>query len=83
MSTNKSAHTPGPWAVAMRVNAHRIVACVNACEGIADPAELRAQRDELLAALRGLLDDPYLRDPINADRMAPARAAIARAERGQ
>lgn len=32
-------------------DADRIVACVNACAGIADPAELRAQRDELLAAL--------------------------------
>lgn len=37
------------------VNAARIVACVNACEGMVDPAaeiaELKAQRDELLAAL--------------------------------
>lgn len=35
-------------------NAKRIVACVNACEGIDDPANLRRQRDELLAALHGL-----------------------------
>ena len=32
-------------------NADRIVACVNACAGIEDPAELRRQRDELLDAL--------------------------------
>lgn len=37
-----------------KANAHRIVACVNACAGIADPADLRRQRDELLAALHGL-----------------------------
>lgn len=38
-----------------RANANRIVACVNACAGMADPASeiaaLKAQRDELLAAL--------------------------------
>lgn len=32
-------------------NAARIVACVNACAGIADPTALRAQRDALLEAL--------------------------------
>ena len=32
-------------------NARRIVACVNACEGIDDPADLRQQRDDLLVAL--------------------------------
>jgi hypothetical protein len=31
---------------------NRIVACVNACEGIEDPADLRKQRDELLEALK-------------------------------
>ena len=38
-----------------RANARRIVTCVNACAGMADPAaeiaELKRQRDELLAAL--------------------------------
>ena len=38
-------------------NADRIVACVNACAGIEDPAELRRQRDELLEALENLLND--------------------------
>jgi len=33
-----------------RANMARIVACVNACAGIADPAALRQQRDDLLAA---------------------------------
>lgn len=32
-------------------NAARIVECVNACEGIENPADLRKQRDELLKAL--------------------------------
>lgn len=36
-------------------NARRIVACVNACAGMADPAKeiakLKAERDELLAAM--------------------------------
>ena len=38
-----------------RANAKRIVTCVNACAGMADPAaeiaELKRQRDELLAVL--------------------------------
>lgn len=33
----------------------RIVACVNACEGIKDPIGLRQQRDELLEALESLV----------------------------
>lgn len=32
-------------------NAQRIVACVNACEGIGDPAAFRRQYDEMLEAL--------------------------------
>jgi hypothetical protein len=39
-----------------QADARRIAACWNACEGIADPAELRAQRDELLAALRAFAE---------------------------
>ena len=58
----------------IEANAARIVACVNACAGMTDPAaEIKALRD----ALKGLLADKYLADPINADRMAPARAALA------
>jgi hypothetical protein len=37
----------------------------------------------MLAALKELLADKYLADPINADRMARTRAAIAKAERGE
>lgn len=79
-------------------NATRLVACVNACAGMTDPAqeiaalrarsnnvpamcaEVEKQRAEIKAlrdALEGLLADKYLADPINADRMAPARAALA------
>lgn len=36
-------------------NSQRIIACVNACEGIADPAELRKQRDELLATCKTMI----------------------------
>jgi len=42
-------------------------------------AGLIAAAPELLAALQELLTDKYLRDPINKDRMAKARAAIAKA----
>jgi hypothetical protein len=60
----------------------RIVACVNACAGIADPADLRKQRDELLAAINelvGVIEDGYLPLP-NGTIMSEARAAIANAE---
>lgn len=42
-------------------------------------AQLIAAAPELLAALQELLTDKYLSDPINKDRMAKARAAIAKA----
>ncbi len=43
-------------------------------------ANLIATAPEMLAALKELLADKYLADPINADRMARTRAAIAKAE---
>lgn len=59
--------------------AARIVACVNACAGLSDPAaQIKALRD----ALAGLIADKYLSDPINADRMAPAREALANFSKG-
>lgn len=40
-----------------RENETRIVACVNACAGIDDPADLRRQRDELLQVLKEVNDN--------------------------
>lgn len=37
-------------------DAARIVACVNACEGIEDPADLRKQRDELLERSKNFMN---------------------------
>lgn len=65
-----------PVEAEAEANARRIVACVNACEGIADPSVVR----ELLAALEGFLHaDP----DVFADELAAARAAIARANASQ
>lgn len=70
-------------------NAARIVACVNACAGMADPASeisaLKAQRDELLAACKAALGacglHPFVRAEI--DEVVPTlRSAIAKAEGG-
>lgn len=36
-------------------DAARIADCWNACEGIANPADLRLQRDELLAACKSII----------------------------
>ena len=43
-------------------------------------ANLIAAAPDLLAALRELCADKYLADPINADRMKNARAAISKVE---
>jgi len=42
--------------------------------------DMIAAAPDLLTALRGLLADGYLADPLNADRMAAARAAVALAD---
>lgn len=71
-------------------NAARIVACVNACEGMADPAaeiaKLRAQNAELLAALTEMVriwDGPRERAAVGfAAAVSTARAAIAKAQGG-
>lgn len=43
-------------------------------------ARLIAAAPEMLAALKGLLADKYLANPINDDRMAAAKEAVAKAE---
>ena len=70
-----------------RANADRIVSCVNACAGMDDPATdiaaLKAQRDELLAALQMALADhmtePYLH-PLRDGTIEAIKCAIASAE---
>lgn len=66
-------------------NSDRIVACVNACAGIADPAELRAQRDDLLAVCRMLsaIETCDKSVPVGfIEARSAADAAIAKAEGG-
>jgi hypothetical protein len=75
--------SPDPQCSGRAATAERIVACVNACEGIADPASLRAQRDELLAALREMLAHARTTRDRNAHAEGRALAAIARAESAQ
>ena len=86
------SHTPGPWHRNIPPATHyntiwsgrntHVVRIVR--DGLPD-AEVEANCNlvvaapDLLAALKGLLADPYLSDPINNDRMAPARAAVAAA----
>ena len=70
----------------------RIESCLNACAGIADPAALRRERDELLAALKGLLKESqwftkerqgqYGESYRPTDGEAESQAAILKAEGG-
>ena len=88
--------------IGMQANAARIVACVNACEGVDTEdlthgcyqkliekhvevcfakQDLEAQRDELLAALKGVLNVVNVRiDDPRIHQFDEARAAIAKAE---
>jgi len=88
-------HTPGPWHICEATRQPtfliRDVSGMALAEAFRpnnsramhiDPAlnaRLIASAPELLAALQNLLADKYLSDPINADRMAQARAAVAKA----
>ena len=89
-------HTPEPWNVGegphkrnrevFDGNGFLVADCRTCCkepETEKANARLIAAAPDMLEALRELLADPYLSDPINADRMTCARAAIAKAEGGQ
>ncbi len=91
----KTQHTPGPWKVSgknppmiyARAGLDIVAQCDSAGEMTRDQeaanARLIAAAPDLLAALLALLSDKYLADPINADRMAGAKAAIAKAAGSQ
>jgi hypothetical protein len=68
----------------LRTDGRRIAACVNACAGIEDPADLRKQRDELLDVLRTAIRRVEIAnaegDPILSAWLPTARAAIVNAE---
>lgn len=80
-----------PWIAQVistnrKANAERIVACVNACEGMEDPAAeiaaLKAQRNELLAALEELMAMPgeqlgRIRASYNIARNYPVKPEVA------
>lgn len=74
-----------PWLGRCAVDNARAVACVNACEGIDDPSDLRKQRDALLFSCRELLecmcDEDIGADAICEDECERARAAIALCEK--
>jgi hypothetical protein len=76
----------GGWAIAVvnpldqhgtggKANADRIVACVNACRGMADPAaeitRLRTANEELLGACRKFVDAYRRITPETANLMMP------------
>ena len=71
-------------------NSSRIIACVNACAGMADPdaeiAELKRQRDELLAAMKTIANsEEFHGDSFICDfdsQQSVARASIAKAKGG-
>ena len=71
---------PLVWGIASGINSAHPDYLPRA-EQIAN-ARLIAAAPELLAALEELCADKYLADPINADRMRNARAAIAKATGG-
>ena len=88
----KTEHTRGPWSVKhdrwiyATVGEHAgeiMIAPTYWTEGFPVEAaanlRLASAAPDLLAALQDLLGDKYLSDPLNADRMASARAAVAKA----
>lgn len=91
MKTETGKHTPGPLTyqadgcdghpAVMRTleggDSEPIAVGINGCT----EADLRqmAAAPEMLEALRELLADEYLSDPVNGDRMESARAAVLKA----
>lgn len=83
----KTTHTPGP--ITLKQDTFETHACIptDSPDKLRHVATFRNHADavlfaaapDLLAALQELCADKYLADPINADRMKNARAAIARA----
>jgi hypothetical protein len=82
-------HTPGPWVTGQHGGVIDRRGCAVAkvqempgqdCGEVEANASLLSAAPDMLAALEELLADKYLSDPINADRMAKARAAIAKAK---
>ena len=89
-------HTPGPWKafhqeisgpndeligrVYAGTESAALLSKAISASTADNNARLIAAAPEMLAALELLLADPYLADPMNTDRMAGARAAIAKAK---
>lgn len=87
--------TPGPWRIksSNKTASLEIIGGdkfhhISTCDGKRQESHFQAQQanaqaiaalPDLLAALEGLILDKYLADPINADRMAPAKAALIKA----
>jgi len=96
-ASTRPTHTPGPWMASQAFFFGHDSWQITGTNGDTSPflchliddtpdyaanARLIAAAPELLAALEALCEDKYLADPINADRMRAARAAIAKAKGG-
>lgn len=84
----KTQHTPGPCGCCLVPVNDETEACdlcseaTGANNGIGwriQYCPTHAAAPDLLAALQNLCGDKYLADPINADRMAEAKAAVLKA----
>ena len=94
---NTHTHTQGPWypvtlgaspdhSWAIDSELHEVARLPEWTDNQAEAeanARLIAAAPEMLAALEELCADKYLADPINADRMANALAAISKAKGGE
>jgi len=71
---NINAVSHGEWFQIAKAGCRKMTSAGNTAN-----AQAIAALPDLLAALEGLILDKYLADPINADRMAPAKAALIKA----